>query len=243
VTSTVSIHLIDLAQIPLQQELDRGFAANSIQFINDITQNIPDSRSVSERDGYLYDYMAIGGSFDHLHNGHKSLLTVAAHLCRRELTVGITGSGMLTKKSHASLVDDFEARATRCLSFLSMLRGESLAVDVHVLNDLYGPTITKDRLQSIVVSSETLIGAFRINEQRVKLGMNALDILVIHRRDAVLLSSSFIRAQLALTLPSPTPLPTPLSLSLQSVAVSQSESLSAVQSQSQSLSESQSEIK
>lgn len=35
--------------------------------------------------------MAVGGTFDHLHPGHKILLSLAAYICSRKLICGITG--------------------------------------------------------------------------------------------------------------------------------------------------------
>jgi phosphopantetheine adenylyltransferase len=34
----------------------------------------------------------VGGTFDRLHGGHKLLLSAAALVCSRRLTVGITGA-------------------------------------------------------------------------------------------------------------------------------------------------------
>ena len=39
----------------------------------------------------LYPVVALGGTFDHLHSGHKILLTMAASITSRELIVGVTG--------------------------------------------------------------------------------------------------------------------------------------------------------
>ena len=39
-----------------------------------------------------YKHVALGGSFDHLHNGHKKLLYLAAQICTEIMTIGITGN-------------------------------------------------------------------------------------------------------------------------------------------------------
>lgn len=39
-----------------------------------------------------YDVVALGGTFDHLHAGHKALLTMGAVLARERLIVGVTGA-------------------------------------------------------------------------------------------------------------------------------------------------------
>lgn len=39
----------------------------------------------------LFDVVALGGTFDHLHSGHKILLTMAASITARKLIVGVSG--------------------------------------------------------------------------------------------------------------------------------------------------------
>lgn len=46
----------------------------------------------------VYDSVVIGGTFDHLHSGHKILLSEAILRCRKVLTVGITDTPMLESK-------------------------------------------------------------------------------------------------------------------------------------------------
>lgn len=38
-----------------------------------------------------YDHVCIGGTFDHLHIGHKYLLTCALQITNKKLTIGLTG--------------------------------------------------------------------------------------------------------------------------------------------------------
>ncbi len=37
-----------------------------------------EDESNSDKDDKVYDYVCLGGTFDHIHNGHKTLLTEAA---------------------------------------------------------------------------------------------------------------------------------------------------------------------
>ncbi|RUP50321.1 hypothetical protein BC936DRAFT_139643 [Jimgerdemannia flammicorona] len=39
----------------------------------------------------IYDHVAVGGTFDHLHSGHKILLTMTAWLARERVVCGVTG--------------------------------------------------------------------------------------------------------------------------------------------------------
>lgn len=41
--------------------------------------------------GGIYDTIALGGTFDHLHAGHKVLLSLAAYISRKKVVIGVTG--------------------------------------------------------------------------------------------------------------------------------------------------------
>lgn len=49
----------------------------------------PDALGLGGRKGQ-YSVVALGGTFDHLHAGHKILLTMAAFICTKRLIVGVT---------------------------------------------------------------------------------------------------------------------------------------------------------
>jgi pantetheine-phosphate adenylyltransferase len=44
-----------------------------------------------EESGKKYQKVAVGGTFDHFHDGHRLLLKKAVELCQKELIVGLTG--------------------------------------------------------------------------------------------------------------------------------------------------------
>ena len=52
-----------------------------------------------------YNFTMIGGTFDHIHSGHKIFLGTAA-LQTKSLTVGVTNQGMLSKKKHFECLED-----------------------------------------------------------------------------------------------------------------------------------------
>jgi phosphopantetheine adenylyltransferase len=175
--------------------LRRGFDTENIIFLGDSSFSSSSLRSNSSKLP-LFEEVAVGGTFDHLHPGHTLLLTVAASLCGQEMTIGITSQQLLRgKKLHEHLLFDFDTRVGHVRSYLGNMF-PSLKLDIHSLEDACGPAITKPQLQAIVVSSETLAGALKINEIRKERGMSSLAIVVVERRDAVILSSSFIRQQL-----------------------------------------------
>jgi pantetheine-phosphate adenylyltransferase len=141
-----------------------------------------------------YRFVAVGGSFDQLHNGHRKLLSLSATLCSERITVGVTGDSMLAAKSYQEMIDAFPKRHESVRLFLAHIK-PSLQLNIVEINDPFGPAITDPLLEAIVVSSETITGGFKINQIREQQGMNLLKIYVLNRGDSAILSSTFLREQ------------------------------------------------
>jgi cytidyltransferase-like protein len=166
-------------------------------FYFDAGDDVPSSHSPPHQDPnqnnlQIYSRLAIGGTFDQLHNGHRKLLTLASALCCEVLTIGVLGDSLLSKKSNSQFIQPFYLRKKIIESFMSSLK-PSLKLNIVELFDPYGPTITDPSFEGIVVSSETLIGAEMINKLRQEKGFRKLDILVIKRGDISTLSSTYLR--------------------------------------------------
>ena len=138
--------------------------------------------------------MVLGGTFDRLHSGHKKLLLTSAMLASESLTVGVTSEEMLKKKANASHIQPYDQRAQAVCDFVAAVK-PGLEVHIAKLYDPWGPTTTSDMLEAIVVSSETLSGGHKINELREATGLAPLDVIVIQRDNAAVISSSFLRVQ------------------------------------------------
>lgn len=74
--------------------------------------------------------VAVGGTFDHLHTGHKLLLTMFAFVLGRRqpseqkpstLTVGITGDALLKNKKYADHLESWKRRQESTHEFLSSI--------------------------------------------------------------------------------------------------------------------------
>ena len=83
--------------------------------------------------------VAVGGTFDHLHAGHKLLLTATAMVLEpwqesaaeqeRILIVGITGDELLKNKKYAEVLESWEQRQKAVIEFLSALLDLSTPLD------------------------------------------------------------------------------------------------------------------
>jgi phosphopantetheine adenylyltransferase len=93
--------------------------------------------------------VAVGGTFDHLHIGHKLLLTATLLLANptpsrepRTITVGITGDSLLTNKKHATVLESWDTRYARCAAFLESILAFSPSIDSSTDANTKGPTLT-----------------------------------------------------------------------------------------------------
>ncbi|XP_063383809.1 bifunctional coenzyme A synthase isoform X1 [Cydia fagiglandana] len=131
-----------------------------------------------------YEYVALGGTFDRLHNGHKILLSQAVLRSTKHVTVGVTDVNMIqykrfiTAKKLFELIEPTETRIKAVLDFLTDINPD-LEYNVLPIHDLYGPTKDDPKFQLIVVSEETQRGAQKINEKRQENGLPLLDTYVI----------------------------------------------------------------
>ncbi|GAD93507.1 pantetheine-phosphate adenylyltransferase family protein [Paecilomyces variotii No. 5] len=74
--------------------------------------------------------VAVGGTFDHLHIGHKLLLTATAlaidpvpegqHI-ERLMTIGVTGDELLVNKKYAEFLESWDERSQSCAAFLAAI--------------------------------------------------------------------------------------------------------------------------
>ncbi|KAA8899748.1 hypothetical protein FN846DRAFT_909478 [Sphaerosporella brunnea] len=133
--------------------------------------------------------VAVGGTFDHLHLGHKLLLTCTAYMASTvmastRLIVGLSGPAMLKDKKHAEYIESWETRASRTLEFLRSILDvtpcdchsplateavdgapKTLTVFVSELSDPLGPTITEENVTALLVTKETESGGIAVNNK------------------------------------------------------------------------------
>ncbi|KAJ3512615.1 hypothetical protein NMY22_g15283 [Coprinellus aureogranulatus] len=159
----------------------------------------------------FYPVVALGGTFDHLHAGHKILLSMGAWIASEKLIVGVTSHELLTKKPNAHLLEPLDVRMENVRQFLHRFK-KGVEPYIVELKDVYGPTGYDPNIQALVVSRETVPGAKQIADHRKAHNLPPLDLYVIdvisatsHNLDHddvnwlkdAKLSSTFIRAWIA----------------------------------------------
>lgn len=118
-----------------------------------------------------YKKVAVGGTFDKFHEGHKKLLKTAFDI-GNEVEIGVTSNAFGGLKGE---IDSCKVRMNNLNSFFR----DKNNFTVTPLNDPHGTTISDKDFDAIVVSKETEATAIDINKIRVKKGMNPLDIIVV----------------------------------------------------------------
>jgi pantetheine-phosphate adenylyltransferase len=124
-----------------------------------------------------YRKVAVGGTFDQLHKGHKALIGRAFEVGDK-VAVGITSDSFVASLGKQHRTASFEDRKRELLFYLSE-QGLADRVEIVPLNDSFGLTITNPDLDAIVVSQETERIAWAINRKRQSIGNKPLDVVVV----------------------------------------------------------------
>jgi pantetheine-phosphate adenylyltransferase len=135
-----------------------------------------------------YGKVAVGGTFDKFHEGHRLLIEKAFQIGENVL-IGVTSD------EFGGLKGEIEPCDVR-MSNLNLLLKDRSNYYLARLEEHYGPTVDDPTIDAIVVSPETEPTAQKINQIRQKKGMNSLEIITIGMvlaQDGKPISSSRIR--------------------------------------------------
>lgn len=146
---------------------------------NHATTSTTTKNANDTNDSNKYDVSALGGTFDHIHDGHKILLTVSAFLTSSRLIIGLTDEELLVNKKFKEYLESFDKRKENVVQFLYLLKPQ-LKVEIIPLHDVCGPTGTVPEIECLIVSRETVKGGDFVNKTRAERGMNQLDIVAVN---------------------------------------------------------------
>ncbi|HTY46517.1 MAG TPA: inosine/xanthosine triphosphatase [Methanomassiliicoccales archaeon] len=116
---------------------------------------------------------AVGGTFNVLHKGHRTLLDKAFE-CGDEVVVGLTSDAFA--RSKRPQVVPIDVRRQRLTEYLE---GKGKAFEIVVLDEPFGPIVTDPSIEVLVVSPETEESGQRASKERMNKGMPSLKIVKI----------------------------------------------------------------
>lgn len=136
---------------------------------------------------FRFGTVAIAGTFDRLHKGHHYFISEAFKLGER-VVIGLTSDEYVEKKisnfksgtlwaiSNKTKIQNFQTRKKELIEFLRE-NGLFKRVEIVKIDDIYGPAGESNEIEALVVTKETLSGAYLVNKKRKKKGLKLLKIL------------------------------------------------------------------
>ena len=121
--------------------------------------------------------VAVGGTFDELHKGHRTLLCKAFEVGEYVL-IGLTSDEFVANMHKSHKTASYSERLAELSCFLEKPEFKS-RFEISPLYTSYGLTLNKDNLDALVVSQETAKIGETINKKRVEIGLLSLSIIEI----------------------------------------------------------------
>jgi len=123
-----------------------------------------------------YSTVATGGTFDHLHAGHKRLLEKSFEV-GEHVVIGLTSDEFVRREGKAPDLS-YSKRKKELAAFLDeSFPGRKYTIAK--LDDYFGPGIADARVEALVASPETGKRVSFANQLRAKEGFPPLDLVVV----------------------------------------------------------------
>jgi cytidyltransferase-like protein len=123
-----------------------------------------------------YRVVATGGTFDHMHKGHKALLSKSFE-AGKKVVIGVTSDEFAAK--HGKSPDlSYDERVAALRSHLRHAHPGAEYV-ISKLDDYFGPGIASEEVEAIVVSEETASRVPIANELRERRGFPPLKVILV----------------------------------------------------------------
>lgn len=121
--------------------------------------------------------VAVGGTFDELHKGHRALL-VKAFEVGEHVVIGLCSDSFVRKLSKPHVTASYDQRLEELKMFLHA-NGFLERAKIVPLDDPFGITLSNGGVEALIVSKETETTALGINKKRAEAGRTPLQIIVV----------------------------------------------------------------
>lgn len=138
--------------------------------------------------------LALGGTFDHFHKGHRYFLNQAFQISKN-VVIGITNDAFAKKIHENTVLQSFKVRKKSISDYLnekSLLKSAEFVK----LQDHFGPTADDESIEALLVTKNTLARGHQVNNIRKKNGLLPLALIeceLLNSEDGKIISSRRIR--------------------------------------------------
>jgi pantetheine-phosphate adenylyltransferase len=144
----------------------------------------------------LFRNVAVGGTFDELHKGHRTLLSKAFEV-GDYVFIGLTSDEFVVELHKPHKIAPYSERLADLTCFLDNPEFKN-RFEISPLYTSYGLTLSRMDLDALVVSQESVKIGETINKQRVQTGLtplNIVEIALVPAENKTPISTTRIRAK------------------------------------------------
>ena len=123
-----------------------------------------------------FDLVAMGGTFDVIHNGHMALLKKSFSISSKVI-IGLS-SDQLAIKRGKSLVNDYSKRLSLLESTIEK-NFPNISYEISKLENDFGPAVIEGSVKALVVSEETSNKGLLLNDLRTERNLPPVKIVVV----------------------------------------------------------------
>ena len=123
-----------------------------------------------------FDLVAMGGTFDVIHDGHMALLNKSFSISSKVI-IGLSSDELAVKRGK-NLVNDYSTRLSSLESVIEKSFPNS-SYEISKLENDFGPAAIEGSVKALVVSEETSDKGLHLNELRAEQNMPPVEIVVV----------------------------------------------------------------
>jgi len=140
-----------------------------------------------------FDLVAMGGTFDIIHDGHMALLNKSFSISSKVI-IGLSSDQLATRRGKI-LVNDYSKRLSSLKDVIERNFPNS-SYEISELENDFGPAVIEGSVKALVVSEETNNKGVILNELRAERNLPPVEIVIVQMvlaKDGKAISSTRIK--------------------------------------------------